>query len=94
MIAWETLFGTTTSATDVTLPTGTPVVLHGCAQAGSTVNVRTIAIPQGAMVSNKHDSTSSGLWQAAARSGLDSTRCMLQPPTNAVHTGRASQCNT
>lgn len=52
MVTWESLFGTATSATDdITIPTGTPVVLHGCAQFNSTVNVRSITVPVGATVS-------------------------------------------
>lgn len=50
MVRWETLFGTTTATSDVTIPTGTPVVLHGCAQFNSTVNVRSIRVPAGATV--------------------------------------------
>jgi hypothetical protein len=51
MVRWESLFSTATAATDITIPTGTPVVLHGCAQFNSTVNVRSISIPVGATVS-------------------------------------------
>ena len=51
MVRWESLFSTATAATDITIPTGTPVVLHGCAQFNSTVSVRSITIPVGATVS-------------------------------------------
>jgi hypothetical protein len=50
MVRWETLFGTTTATSDVTIPTGTQVVLHGCAQLNSTVNVRSVRVPAGATV--------------------------------------------
>lgn len=50
-MTWESLFGTTTSSSDVVIPVGTPVVLHGCAQVNNTVNVRSIVVPIGATVS-------------------------------------------
>jgi uncharacterized protein YraI len=51
MLRWETLFPGTRATSDVAIPVGTPVVLHGCAQVNSTVNVRSITVPLGATVS-------------------------------------------
>eukprot|EP00775_Hariotina_reticulata_P006839 gene6839-7057_t len=44
---WENLFGSADSNTDVTLPAGRTVVLHGCAQPGNTVDVQSITVPAG-----------------------------------------------
>lgn len=54
MQRWETLFGTTTATSDVIIPTGTTVVLHGCAQSNSTVNVRNIRVEPGATVGTRY----------------------------------------
>lgn len=48
MTRWEALFGATTATTDVVIQTGSTVVLHGCAQFNSTVNVRSIQVQAGA----------------------------------------------
>lgn len=50
MTRWEALFGTTTATTDVVIQAGSTVVLHGCAQFNSTVNVRSILVQSGATV--------------------------------------------
>lgn len=48
---WEALFGSADFNTDVTLPAGRTVVLHGCAQSGNTVDVQSITVPAGTTVS-------------------------------------------
>jgi hypothetical protein len=47
-VRWESLYGSATSTNDVLV--GGNVVLHGCAQPGSSVRVRTITVLPGATV--------------------------------------------
>jgi hypothetical protein len=62
MTRWETLFGTTTATTDVVIQSGTTVVLHGCAQFNSTVNVRNILVQAGATVGAVWGSVVAAVW--------------------------------
>eukprot|EP00775_Hariotina_reticulata_P004484 gene4484-4738_t len=48
---WEQLFGSAGPRTDVVLPEGRKVVLHGCAQPGNAVSVQSITVPADATVS-------------------------------------------
>jgi hypothetical protein len=48
--SWESLFPSTTSASNVVIPTGRNVILHGCRQPLNTVNVSSIEVSTGATV--------------------------------------------
>lgn len=49
---WEQLFSGATASSDIVLPAGASVVLHGCSQPGSAVTVRSITVPAGTRVCN------------------------------------------
>eukprot|EP00775_Hariotina_reticulata_P007671 gene7671-7873_t len=47
---WEQLFPSSGPSTDIIVPAGQKVVLFGCAQPANTVNVRSITIPEDAVL--------------------------------------------
>lgn len=53
-LTWESVFSDATTSTEITIPAGRTVVLHGCAQPANTVSVKSITIPAGSTVSTTH----------------------------------------
>jgi hypothetical protein len=63
---WENIYGAAgLDSTNVTLPAGQTIVLHGCAQPGNSVNVENIIVPAGATVSTTPPGQALGGGQAS-----------------------------